>query len=92
MESLVIWQTYCMDAIFSGKETGRASILKEPLWRFSLATMLVGTVVVSLALETIPDWNIAVFIPMVAKVFTAMLKRSSCMLDVILLCLVPNIL
>lgn len=54
--------------------------------------MLVGTEVVSLALETIPDWNIAVFIPMVARVFTAMLKRSSCMLDVILLCLLPNIL
>lgn len=65
-----------MAAMFSGKETGRASILKLPLSRFSLVTMLVGTVVVSLALETIPDWNIAVFIPMVARVFTAMLKKT----------------
>lgn len=41
--------------------------------------------VFNLSLDTVPVWNKAVFIPMDARVCRAMLERSRCVLDVILL-------
>lgn len=60
--------------MFSGTETGRASILKWPSLMLSLTAILAGTMEFNFALDITAAWRMAVFTPITANEFTATLE------------------